>query len=227
MDVKLVVADIDGTLTVSRDSLFLSLEAVEAVRSLEEAGVRVALISGNSLPVTKAVAVYSGARGPVAGENGCTGMAGGSVIHLSSLTPPPSLLEDLRGLGLEESWQNPFRFHDAAFIDRIGVDRGRVEEVVSRYEGFRLVASGYAYHVVPVDCGKGVGLRWIAEASGVSLDKVMAVGDGENDIEMFRVAGYSAAPADADEAARREAGYVAGEPAGRGFAEVARMILRA
>ena len=226
MDVRLVVADIDGTLTVRRGSLLISLEAVEAIRELEAAGVRVALISGNSLPVTRAVAVYAGAGGPVAGENGCVGMSGRDIVHLSGLMPPRGLVEELRELGLEESWQNPFRFHDLAFIDRVGVGRGRVEEVVSRYSGFRVVASGYAYHVVPVDCGKGVGLEWIARAARVSLARVLAVGDAENDVEMFRAAGYSAAPADAEEAAKREAGYVASQPGGRGFAEIARMILK-
>ncbi|MEB3787175.1 MAG: HAD hydrolase family protein, partial [Desulfurococcales archaeon] len=49
--IKAVAADLDGTLTVARGSTLLEVEAVKAVRMLEESGIQVAIVTGNSLPV--------------------------------------------------------------------------------------------------------------------------------------------------------------------------------
>lgn len=67
MAVKLVATDVDGTLTLRRGVLLVSLEAIEAIRELEASGVRVSLVSGNSLPITAGLARYFGTTGPYQG----------------------------------------------------------------------------------------------------------------------------------------------------------------
>jgi Cof subfamily protein (haloacid dehalogenase superfamily) len=47
--------------------------------------------------------------------------------------------------------------------------------------------------LLPLGVSKGAALRVVAGALGVALETVAAVGDGVNDIEMFRVAGRSVA----------------------------------
>lgn len=223
--VRLVISDVDGTLTVRRGSLLIDTEAVEAIRLLERSGVRVALVSGNSLPVTRALAIYFGASGPVAGENGCVGFYEGEVYHLSSRRVPEELVEELRRLGLRESWQNQYRHHDAAFISDGSVTLDDVVRVVSRFPGFKVIHSGYAFHVAPEECGKGAAARWISRVTGVNLSEALSVGDGENDLEMLEVTGLSAAPADADERVKEAVSIVASKPGGKGFAEIARLVL--
>lgn len=223
--IKLVIADVDGTLTVNRGSVLIDVEAVEAIRMLERGGVRVALISGNSLPVLAGLASYLGASGPVAAENGCVGYANGEVHHLTSGRVPRELVEELRRHGFKESWQNAYRYHDAAFTFDDPDGLRRALELVSRYPGFKVLYSGYAIHVLPSDCDKGRGARWIAQATGVSLSEALAIGDGENDIDMLRLAGYSAAPGDADTKVKNVVKIVASKPGGRGFAEVAKRVL--
>ncbi|GAB6147877.1 phosphoglycolate phosphatase [Stetteria hydrogenophila] len=223
--IKLVVSDVDGTLTVRRGSFLLEVEAIKAIRMLESSGVRVAFVTGNSLPVARGLARYIGATGPVVAENGCVGLANGEVHHLAGKRPPKELVEELKRLGLRESWQNPCRYHDLAFLSDGSVSYRDVERVVSKYEGFKVFYSGYAFHIAPAECGKGAAVRWISEVTGVDLSEILSIGDGENDVEMLRLTGWSAAPADADEAARRAARIVASKPGGQGFAEVASLIL--
>lgn len=227
-DVKVVVADVDGTLTRSRGDLHISLEAIAAVRGLEASGVRVALVSGNSIPVMAALARYLGATGPVVAENGCVGFYEGRLVHLADGRPPSGLVEELRRLGLRESWQNPFRFHDVAFLASPGgPGPGEVEAVVSRYPGFKVIYSGYAYHIAPEECSKRRGLEWAVGLLGYSPKEALAIGDGENDLDMLVAAGVSAAPGDAAEPVRKAVDYVARSPGGRGFAEIAATLIEA
>jgi len=221
--VRMVAADIDGTLTRRRGDLLLSVEAVEAVRMLEARGIRVSLVSGNSLPITAGLARYLGAAGPSVGENGCVVFWRGEIIHVCRGRPPRELVEELLEMGFAESWQNQFRFHDLAFRAPDPSLIERALEVVRRY-GYVAYSSGYALHVQPPGGGKGEGVRVAARLLGVPLEEVAAVGDGENDIPMLEIAGFSACPGDADPRVKEVVDYVASRPGGEGFAEIARLL---
>ena len=226
--IRLVASDIDGTLTTRRGNLLLSLEAVEAIRTLERRGVRVSLVSGNSIPVVAGLARYIGATGPSVGENGCVIFYQGKIIHLCKGRPSSSLVKTLLGMGLRESWQNAFRFHDLAFLaedrERVEKELPRIKELAAR-EGMRVLWSGYAVHIQPLGGGKGRGVREVARLLGVPLSMVAVVGDGENDLDMFLPETLKACPGDADPAVKKVADIVARSPGGRGFAEIALAIL--
>ena len=227
--VRLVITDIDGTITRRRGDTLLSVHAMEAIRILESHGIVVSLASGNSLPVTVGVARYIGATGPVIAENGCVVFDQGSMetIHICEGRPPEELVRELASLGLTPSWQNPYRLHDVAFHDPHRETRLRmlVESIVAKYSGFKVIASGYAYHIAPVNASKAQGALVALRLLGLDRDSVLGVGDGENDLPLFDVVGYSAAPADADPMVRERVDYVASKPGGEGFAEITRMVL--
>lgn len=224
MGVRLVAVDIDGTLTRWRGDLLLSLEAIEAVRRLEDNGIMVSLVSGNSLPVTAGVSRYMGASGPVIGENGCLILYRGRLVHVCRGRPPNSLVKLVTSLGLEGSWQNEFRFHDYSFHASDESLLSEAARIVAEH-GFSVYLSGYALHIQPPGGGKGVGLATAVKLAGISLDDVVAVGDGMNDIPMLRIAGYSACPSDADEEVKSIVDYVASRPGGLGFKEIVDRIL--
>jgi phosphoglycolate phosphatase (TIGR01487 family) len=227
--VRAVISDVDGTLTRRRGDLLLSVEAIEAARMLESNGIKVLLATGNSVPVAAGLARYIGTTGPVIAENGCTifDSATWEIIHVCNGKPPQSLAEELKALGLRPSWQNPYRYHDIAFLDprRDPSLRHKVEEVVSKYGDYIAIVTGYAYHIAPKGASKGRGAEVALKLIGVKKDEAIAVGDGENDIPLFEAVGFSAAPSDADPVARERANYVASKPGGKGFAEIARMIV--
>jgi len=227
---KLVLSDVDGTITVRRGSLLLCLEAVRAIRELESSGVVVSLVTGNSVPVAAGLARYVGASGPVVAENGCTVFYRGILHHACRGKPPSELEERLVERGFRASWQNPYRHHDLAFLPPGDMEPSEAMRIImeeSEALGWRgrILWTGFAFHVAPPEASKASGAGLAARLVGASLDEAIALGDGENDLELLRAAGYSAAPSDAEESVRREADYIAGEPGGRGFAEVAKLIL--
>jgi Cof subfamily protein (haloacid dehalogenase superfamily) len=74
----------------------------------------------------------------------------------------------------------------------------------------RLVRTRRDYlEIIPVAASKGAALGLLAAHVGVPLDRVVAVGDQENDLEMLREAGLGVAMPHAPEAVRRAADRVA------------------
>lgn len=49
----------------------------------------------------------------------------------------------------------------------------------------------WALQVLPLGASKGNGVAWLLAQLGVDAACVMAVGDGENDVEMLQLAGVS------------------------------------
>jgi Cof subfamily protein (haloacid dehalogenase superfamily) len=63
--------------------------------------------------------------------------------------------------------------------------------------------------VTALGVSKGNALGWLAAHLGLTADQVLAVGDQDNDIPMFRFAKYSAAMGNAPEWVKQEASWVA------------------
>lgn len=64
---------------------------------------------------------------------------------------------------------------------------------------------GIGFEISPPDAAKGIGLKRLCELVNVSVDRSMAVGDGGNDVDLMRAAGFSVAMGNAEEAVKREA----------------------
>ena len=80
------------------------------------------------------------------------------------------------------------------------------EDIIkSKYSG--VLSQSYVYEVFPKDNNKGTGLKKLAEKLGIKQEEVMAIGDGNNDIEMFEYANYSVAMKNATELAKKAAKY--------------------
>lgn len=64
--------------------------------------------------------------------------------------------------------------------------------------------------IIAKDGGKGVGVRAVAEALGLSRDELLAIGDAQNDISMFEVTGTSIAMGNACDECKAAATLVTG-----------------
>jgi Cof subfamily protein (haloacid dehalogenase superfamily) len=64
--------------------------------------------------------------------------------------------------------------------------------------------------VLSAGVSKGAGLQLVMDHYGFSPEEVIAFGDEENDLPMFTVAGFAAAPANARDAVRAVADFVTG-----------------
>ena len=68
-------------------------------------------------------------------------------------------------------------------------------------------SQGNILEAMPLEADKGKAIKRLAERLGVSQSEVMALGDGNNDIEMLEYAGISVAMGNATELARKAAKY--------------------
>ncbi len=220
---RLLVVDIDGTITDGQRRL--SLQAVEAVRRAEAAGLPVSLASGNVLPFVEAAAVLIGTSGPLIAEDGGAIAIGREVRFLGGREEVDRALEVLRAeLGVVETRSSRLRVAGATIERTVGVEE--VRRVLASH-GFNLVAvdSGFAIHIKEPHVNKGNALRAVAESLGISTDEIVAVADGPNDVELLRCAGLGFAVANSPEEVKRAAGRVTGLPDGAGVAEIVDMIL--
>jgi hypothetical protein len=224
MKCKALVADIDGTLTLSRDTYELSLEALAALRRIRHLGVRVALATANGLDYALSIARYLGVNAVIA-ENGCMVSLEGKVHELCQAFPRQEVVEAVLSTGLaRESEQNRCRKYDLAFYPTAEPD-ATLSAVRSRLGGsYRVEYSGYAIHVRPRGVDKGTGLAFLCKAWELPCGLVAVVGDSEVDVPMLRL-GWGIAVGNADEEAKRAARLTVEGPSGLGFAEAVDIII--
>ena len=221
-------ADIDGTMTDERDKI--PPATVEALLKLERAGVAVVPSSGNAYPIAYAVARYMPGPGWAVGENGGVyGLGGNYRLSAEPIGEDVKKLirEKLSGV-LVESWQNRFRHVDLAFHPAPGV---AVEDAVAEARrlleplGLEVLDSGFAIHIHRVGVNKGTAIPLVLEAMGVGDAYVVAVGDSEVDLGMFRAADYSIALGNAPPHVKEEASLVVEDGFSYGFVEAVEKII--
>jgi len=93
-------------------------------------------------------------------------------------------------------------------------------------EGARLVMSRTDYlELIPAAASKGAALRHLSEHLGIPLERIVAVGDQENDLEMLQVAGLGVAMPQAPAHVRGAAGRVAPPASEGGLVALLREVL--
>jgi hypothetical protein len=213
--VRLAV-DIDGTLTRGDGSGALDPRVIEPLREAET----VVVCTGKVLPNATALCTYVGIDANVVAETG-------GIVYADN---EMHVLGDSEGLGefVEEyapegdlGWGKTDivnRWRETEVAVPLERDRDEIDEVAEK-NGLEVLDTGYAYHVKSPDVDKGQGLVAVAEALCLEPSGFVAVGDSENDVHTFELAGTSYAVGNADEAAREAADYVTDASYARGFVE--------
>lgn len=214
-EVKAVAVDVDGTLT--DDSRRVGLEAVAALRAVQDSGVPVMLASGNVLPIAYALSMYLGMKGPVIAENG------GIVCHEQRTC----VLGDPRKA--KAAYKHLLTKMDAP---RLFTDKWRVTEIglrpVVKFEAVKkalrgfdvdVQTSGYAIHIMTKGMNKFEGVKRACELLGISVGEVAAIGDSNNDMAMIRGCGFGVAVGNAYAGTKRAAAHVTRGKNGKGVVE--------
>ena len=81
-------------------------------------------------------------------------------------------------------------------------------------------ATMHVVDVHPPSKGKAEGLRFLEEAYGIPAERVVAIGDAGNDVEMLRAAGLGVAMGQAQEPVQRLADRVIGDHDSDAIAEL-------
>ncbi len=217
MHYLLLATDYDGTLAhdgVVNDNTLSALDRFRA------SGRKLAMVTGRHLPDLCNVFPHLDLFDRVVVENG------GVLYHPRSreeklLSDPPNqrfieLLKERKvpfsaGRTVVATW----RPHDGAVLAAIR-DLGLDLQVIFNKESVMVLPSGV---------NKGTGLHAALQELGISAHNVVAVGDAENDLPMFRMSGCRAAVANALPSLKEEADLVLEKPRGEGVTNLMEFLI--
>jgi phosphoglycolate phosphatase (TIGR01487 family) len=199
--------DIDGTLTTPTGRIdprvFELLPAWDAP---------IAFATGKAFPYPVALAHFLGREETVIAENGGVAYVDGETTIVGDPDAAWAVVEAFRERGGEIGWgegDTVNRWRETEVALSPDADGTLLREVAAAAGGdVEVVDTGYAYHVKSTGVSKGRALGVVADALGLATDDFVAVGDSENDVSTFGVAGESYAVANADDAAREAADEV-------------------
>ncbi len=216
-DIKVIVVDIDGTLTDMSRHINL-----EAVRELRQLPIPVVLSSGNVICFVRAAAKLLGASDMMIGENGGVVQAGYDakpivLADIEAVPPGPRRAAER----VPRAWSRWTRPTASPSSLSAGTSTSR-RQSASWHEHFpelEIVDTQFALHLKHRDVNKATGLRKIAEIMGIESRNVAAMGDSENDLPMLKEAGLAIAVGNAAPELKAVADYVSKASYGDGAAE--------
>ena len=175
------------------------MDAVEALRRLEDAGIPVILATGNVRAITYGLWRFIGLSGPMCCENG------GVLWH-------PSWDEPLvRASGTEAKNAAEWLAEQHPEIDSNGIQTNAWRESewclfadedldvvtssieASEWSNLDVVRTGFAIHLMEPHLSKGSGLEMILKRMDLQPSDLLSVGDAPNDLSMFAMSNWSIA----------------------------------
>jgi hypothetical protein len=199
-----LAADIDGTLTRSDKSI--DPRVFDAIRAWE---APVVIATGKSFPYPVGLCEFLGVPLNVIAENGGAVYIedAGEVVYNGDPEGAKAVAADYIEAGHSLGWG------EVDMVNRwreteLAVARDQPLEPLERIaadHGMDVVDTGYAYHVKSPEVDKATGLETAARLLDLYPEEFAAVGDSENDAEIFDIVGRSFAVANADETAKAAA----------------------
>jgi hydroxymethylpyrimidine pyrophosphatase-like HAD family hydrolase len=184
---KALACGYDGTLA-SEDRL--GPDALAALRKAREAGVWLILVTGRTFfELTRVCEHLDLFDGVVAENGGVLYFPAAATIKALAPPPPPQFLAELDRRGV------------AYQLGHVVVGTARGDEAVVRAAlaevgaSLALVYNRTALMVLPAGVGKGSGTEQALRAFGLSSHDVLALGDAENDLDLFDACGWAGCPA--------------------------------
>lgn len=195
MTFRLIVFDIDGTLIPLGKTMSHNVSAI--IRYFENLGVRIALSSGKNISYLEGMARDIGIKKPlIIAENGCVivDIAESKEVWLTNRTPEiHEIREKILGKFSEFIEEQPNNVELTFSITTLQPEAvSYVKELINEYRD-RVHAYEYAgcLDILPVGIDKGAGLAEAKRMYGFMKEDVVAIGDWENDIPMFKEAGLA------------------------------------
>jgi hypothetical protein len=215
---RVLACDFDGTLAVEG---VCSDETVEALQRVAASGMRLVLVTGRTWEELIDVFDPGSLFEEIVVENGAVVIDRGSgQEQLLAPRVPPGLVAELQRTGVtplivgrvlcSTAWSQEPKL--SAAIAKVGVDR-------------QVVRNRDSAMVLPPGISKRTGIEAALRAMGETPAVTVAVGDGENDVALFAVAGVAVAVANAVDVLKARADVVLSEPNGKGIQALAAALV--
>lgn len=211
-----VAIDIDGTMTTPDGGIDPQL--FQVLRSWPEP---VVVATGKAFPYPVALCEFLGLPTRVVAENGGVACTEDALAILGDGEAARNAVSAFESEGHDiQRGENDLhnRWRETGVSVATSVAFSTLSEFAEKH-GQTVVDTGYSYHVKSPDISKADGLAYVAEELGRELDDFVAIGDSENDIEMFRACTYSFAVSNGDAAATAAADEITDASFAAGTAE--------
>ncbi|MEF8812566.1 MAG: phosphoglycolate phosphatase [Halovenus sp.] len=224
-DAPPLAVDIDGTLTDEHRSV--DPRTFPVLRAWPSP---VVVATGKAMPYPVALCEFLGIEPVVIAENGGVALVGqaGTLEFQGNPETVAAAGDAYRERGHSFGW-GPVDIVNRWRETELAVSRemplAPLEEVAADH-GLVVVDTGFAYHLKSPDFDKGTGLVTVCDAMDIDPSSVVAVGDSDNDVPAFEVAGTSIAVANAAEAAQERADHVTDTSYAAGFLEAIEWLCR-
>ena len=209
----LIAVDVDGTLY---DGETVADEAIRALRRARDEGHIITIVTGRRWDdLDRIVPAIVRLCDQVVCEHGGV-LVESRTARLTLLAEPiePELIAALSAAGIPDlDIGHVVAGAPAASLARVTSARDRV--------GSRriIITNKDSIALAPPECDKGSGLRAAIAELELQRLPILAIGDAENDLPMFRIATFAVGVANADEAVRASGVPLTMAAVGRGVAE--------
>jgi len=218
---KTFAFDIDGTITLNGMGT-INLEVLSRLRSLKNEGHNVVPVTGRSSVEGYILSIFGGLTHMAVGENGGCITYGDKIQHkllgnkgecIHALATIQSSID----IEIKEKPVLP-RMTEVVLERTFEIDIARK---IIDIENLNVVLtdSGYAYHINSKGVNKGSGFLEAIKILDVDLNDVIAIGDSETDIPLFKIVGNSIAVSNSNENLKKIAKIVTTKKSGEGVLE--------
>ena len=224
MQEKIFAVDIDGTITENGAGR-IHLDALDALRHMIRLGHKVIFVSGRSSVEGYVLSVFGGMTRIAVGENGGAITFGPSDHKLLGNKDECMKAFELLKSKIPEAREKPVfprmtevvleRTFDLELAKKIMKDNNMPVD---------LSDSQYAIHINSKGINKGRGFSEVLTMLSASPSDVIAIGDSETDVPLFKISGQSIALGNAVESVKSQASMTVSGKAGDGVIEALEYI---
>jgi len=221
MKKKTFAVDIDGTITLNGKGS-IHLEALARLRSLKVEGHNVILATGRSSVEGYLLSIFGGLTHMAVGENGGCITYGDKIQHkmLGNKGECVHALATIQSrLDIEIKEKPVFPRMTEVVLERT-FQIEEAQKIVDR-ENLNVILSdsGYGYHINSKGVNKGSGFLEAIKILDVDLNDVIAIGDSETDVPLFKIVENSIAVSNSTENLKKIAKIVTTKKSGEGVLE--------
>lgn len=219
MQEKIFAVDIDGTITENGGGR-INLDALDALRHMIRLGHKVIFVSGRSSIEGYILSVFGGMTRIAVGENGGAITFGPSDHKLlGNKDECMKAFELLKSKIPEAKEKHVFPRMTEVVLERT-FDLELAKKIIADSNmPVDLSDSQYAFHINSKGINKGRGFSEVLTMLSASPADVIAIGDSETDVPLFKVSGLSIALGNALENVKSQASMTVSGKAGDGVIE--------
>jgi phosphoglycolate phosphatase len=216
---KTFAVDIDGTITENGVGR-INLDALSALRHLKKLGHNVIFVSGRSSVEGYLLSVFGGTTRIAVGENGgCITTGPNEHILLGRKNECIRALEFLKSKTENVKEKNVFPRLTEVVLERTFDLEDAKKLLHENNLPVMLSDSKYAFHINSKGIDKALGFQQVMKMLSVTHDGVIAIGDSDTDIPLFKIAKTSIALGNSSEFVQSQATFSVSSKSGDGLIE--------